>query len=160
MQNNGKLTLTYSGMQAFLTCPRKYYWRYVEELEPMEKSEALVLGSAVHRWLEYFYSQIPADGETFLNEVVSPKARGILQGVIDNYGEIYQDDFSQFDVLGVERILSGQIINPETHQSSANFEFGGKLDTLVRLQAQVDQIPAGALAIMETKTAARVDGLF
>ncbi len=157
---NGKQVLTYSAMQSFLTCPRKYFWRYVEEIEPVEKSEPLILGSAVHRWLEYFYTQVPVEKSTFLNEVVSPKARGILQGVIDNYSRIYQDDFDQFDVLGVERVLSGKIINPETHRSSANFRFGGKLDTLVRLKVEIENIPTGSLAIMETKTAARVDDLF
>jgi hypothetical protein len=157
---NGKVTLTYSSMQAFLTCPKKYFWRYVEELEPVEKPEALLLGSAVHRWLEYFYSQVPADRNAFLNEVVSPKARGILQGIMENYGRIYSDDFDKFEVLSVERLLSGKIINPETSKASANFQFGGRLDTLVRLQAQVDLIPAGSLAIIETKTASRVDELF
>ena len=33
-RQNGRITLTYSAMQAFLTCPRKYYWRYVQEVEP------------------------------------------------------------------------------------------------------------------------------
>lgn len=157
---NGKVTLTYSAMQTFLTCPRKYLWRYVEEVEPVEKPESLVLGSAVHRWLEYFYSQVPVDREMLLTEELSSKARGILNGVINNYHQVYQDDFEKFEVIGVERMLSGQIVNPVTNRSSANFVFGGKLDTLVRLKVDISEIPSGSLAIMETKTAARVDGLF
>jgi hypothetical protein len=105
---NGKVVLTYSAMQAFLTCPRKYFWRYVAEVEPVEKSESLVLGSAVHRYLEFFYSQVPVDRELLLTEGLSPKARGILNGVINNYGRVYPDDINQFEVLGVEHVLSGQ----------------------------------------------------
>jgi hypothetical protein len=160
MNGNGKVVLTYSALQSFLTCPRKYFWRYIQEVEPVEKSDALLLGSAVHRYLEYFYSQVPVDRETLLTEGLSPKTRGILNGVINNYGRIYSDDFNCYEVLSVERVLSGNIINPVTQRSSANFEFGGKLDTLVRLRVGMDDIPTGSLAIMETKTAARVDDLF
>src|SRR4030042_2500021 len=95
-----------------------------------------------------------------MTEDLSPKARGILSGVMAKYSHVYADDFEQFEVLGVERVLSGKIVNPVTHRSSANFEFGGKLDTLVRLRAKMAHIPKNALAIMETKTASRVDELF
>jgi hypothetical protein len=132
----------------------------VQEVEPVEKSEALILGSAVHRYLEYFYSQVPIDRDILLTADLSPKGRGILLGVIDNYGRIYNDDFSQFEVLGVERVLSGRIVNLQTQRASANFEFGGKLDTLVRLKVEMNNIPMGSLAIIETKTAARVDDLY
>ena len=39
-----------------MTCRRKYYYRYVQQIEPnKEKSDALVFGSAFHEALEEYW---------------------------------------------------------------------------------------------------------
>jgi len=42
---NGKTTLTFSSIASFKACPKKYYWRYIRELEALARPEALVLGT-------------------------------------------------------------------------------------------------------------------
>ena len=37
--DNCKTILTHSGIAAFKACPRKYYWRYVREIEALEMPE-------------------------------------------------------------------------------------------------------------------------
>lgn len=47
-----------SRIQAYRQCPRKYYWGYVKQLEPVEsKSEALKFGKAIHEALEVLWNQ-------------------------------------------------------------------------------------------------------
>ena len=52
--------LTYSALNAFRNCPRKYKHRYIDRLRPMERAEALAFGSVIHEALEKWYS-LPAD---------------------------------------------------------------------------------------------------
>ena len=45
------VVLTYSSMHTFLTCPRRYYWRYERGIEPKEQSFHLLVGTLAHRGL-------------------------------------------------------------------------------------------------------------
>ena len=56
---NGKTILTNSAINAFKSCARKYYWRYIREIEALERPEALLLGTAIHGFLESHYRQLP-----------------------------------------------------------------------------------------------------
>ena len=47
-----KQLLTYSALNTFRNCPRKYKHRYVDALRPREKSQALAFGSVIHDALE------------------------------------------------------------------------------------------------------------
>ena len=59
MVNGEKTILTNSAINAFKSCGRKYYWRYVREIEAKERPEALLLGTAIHGFLESHYCQLP-----------------------------------------------------------------------------------------------------
>ena len=52
--------LSVSGIQCFLTCKRKYYWRYVRRIERNRTTEplALTFGSAFHECLESFWNSL------------------------------------------------------------------------------------------------------
>lgn len=44
-------------ISTFLTCPRKYRFRYIDQLEPERRSAALALGSAVHSAISWWQQQ-------------------------------------------------------------------------------------------------------
>ena len=45
-----------SRMKLFKACRRAYYFKYIEDLEPVQKSEALQTGSNYHEIIEYLYN--------------------------------------------------------------------------------------------------------
>ena len=47
-----KSILTYSALNTFRNCPRKYKHRYVDCLRPRERPEALSFGSVIHGEIE------------------------------------------------------------------------------------------------------------
>ena len=50
-----RLVLTYSALNTFRNCPRKYKHRYLDCLRPREKAEALSFGSVIHGAIELWY---------------------------------------------------------------------------------------------------------
>ena len=50
-----KSVLTYSALNTFRNCPRKYKHRYVDSLRPRERPEALSFGSVIHGAIELWY---------------------------------------------------------------------------------------------------------
>lgn len=149
----GKTVLTNSSLSCFKTCARKYYWRYCRELELLNKPEALGLGNALHGFLEAFYRR-----ESYTPDgTLSAKSRGILAGVVDSYPHLYAGDFDLFEVIAVEKAIEGEILNPETGRPARGYSFGGKIDALVQLKADLNGFKAGDLALLEHKSACRVD---
>jgi len=45
-----------SSLNTYRTCPRLYFWKYVENLEPTERKECLFLGSLMHDALDCVYA--------------------------------------------------------------------------------------------------------
>ena len=71
---SGQFTLSHSKAGCFMTCRRKYYYRYVRQIEPnREKSSALVFGSAFHEALEEYWKarMIGENDDRSNNEVAS-----------------------------------------------------------------------------------------
>ena len=61
--------LSPSAINTYIACPRRFYWQYVEKLQPKEREEALfapnVLGSFVHAMLHSIYrDECGCDGLT------------------------------------------------------------------------------------------------
>lgn len=50
-----KTLLTYSALNTFRNCPRKYKNRYLDQLRPRERPEVLSFGSVVHSAIELWY---------------------------------------------------------------------------------------------------------
>lgn len=46
-----------SSLNTFRTCPRLYYWKYMENLEPAERKEALYIGTLMHEALDCVYGK-------------------------------------------------------------------------------------------------------
>lgn len=150
---NGKTILTNSSISAFKACPRKYYWRYVREIEALERPEALLLGTAIHGFLESHYRQLPYEPSIDL----APKSQAILKGVMEGYPVRYMDDYDLFDAVALEQVISGEILNPETGRPAREYAYGGKVDGLVILKKDAEGFKTGDLLLLEHKTTSKVD---
>lgn len=90
----GKLATSYSQIDMFLSCPLKWYNKYVLDLGETEKSEALCYGSAVHYMLEMFFRSNKLmngpllsecwDDYTKKNEIPYDSLESMLQCAKDN----------------------------------------------------------------------------
>lgn len=66
---NDKTLLTYSALNTFRNCPRKYKNRYLDNLRPRERAEALSFGSVIHTAIELWYRS--SDTELRLGEILA-----------------------------------------------------------------------------------------
>ena len=155
--------LTYSALNAFRNCPRKYKHRYIDRLRPMERAEALAFGSVIHEALEKWYS-LPVDmhrlltvlalldeDQGFPNHQADPQqkanwqlARAMMVGYASRYA---QEDF---EILAVEKAFDAEIRNPDTGRTSQTFTMAGKVDGVVKSLAD------GELYVLEHKTASTI----
>ena len=62
-----------SSLNTFRTCPRLYYWKYIQNLETTERKEALYTGTLMHEALDFVYANKPLEEwfESKLNPSVS-----------------------------------------------------------------------------------------
>jgi len=156
-----KAVLTYSALNVFRNCPRKYRLRYIENLRRPEVAEALGLGSVIHEALEQWY-RLPADSQRLLaildlidakypNRTGDPRekaqwqlARAIFVGYATRYAQ------EEFEVLEIEKAFECEIRNPDTGRLSQTFTMAGKVDGIVRAGSE--------LYLLEHKTASSLTG--
>jgi hypothetical protein len=155
-----KALLTYSALNTFRNCPRKYKNRYLDNLRPRERAEALSFGSVIHTSIElWFRSQDHENrlrdvflyiNDAFENRVVDANqmaqwqlATAMMRGYADRYAE------EEFEVVEIEKEFVGEIRNPETGRQSQTFRIAGKVDGIVRCH--------DGLYLLEHKTASTVD---
>lgn len=140
----------------FVSCPRQYYWRHVENLQSYHGSTALRFGSAWHAGLEAFYKSLQKE-ESYSNCIVVATTAAteefetesqkfnffddyrtldtLLQALVQ-YVDRYYSDKDNFKILDVERIFSIPI--------TSSLHFTGKIDLIIEM--------AGQRWIMEHKT--------
>ena len=153
--------LTYSALNAFRNCPRKYKHRYIDHLRPVERPEALAFGSVIHEALEKWYT-LPADthrllaildlfDEQFPNHHADPQQKAkwhLARAMMVGYASHYASE--DFEVLAVEKEFEAEIRNPDTGRASRTFTMAGKVDGVVRSLAD------GELYVLEHKTASTI----
>jgi len=156
-----KSILTYSALNTFRNCPRKYRLRYVENLRRPEQPESLALGSVVHEALEHWY-RLPADGLRLLAIVnlidskypgrgADPQQKAawhLTRAIVVGYAARYAAE--EFDVVEVEKTFDCDIRNPDTGRLSQTFSIAGKVDGIVRVGRE--------LYLLEHKTASALTG--
>ena len=156
-----KSVLTYSALNTFRNCPRKYRLRYIENLRRPEVADTLALGSVVHAALEQWY-RLPADGQRLLavldlldsrfpNHGFDAKEKAqwqLARAMLVGYTTRYTPE--EFEVLEVEKPFEAEIRNPETGRTSQTFSMAGKVDGIVRVGQE--------LYLLEHKTAASLTG--
>ena len=157
---NDKTLLTYSALNTFRNCPRKYKNRYLDNLRPRERPEALSFGSVIHTAIELWYRSQNTESrindvlayinDAFENRVVDSHqmaqwhlATAMIRGYADRYAT------EEFEVVEVEKEFVGEIRNPDTGRQSQTFRIAGKVDGIVRCH--------DGLYLLEHKTASSVD---
>ncbi len=151
--------LTYSALNTFRNCPRKYRLRYVDALRRPQAPEALAFGSVIHNALERWYTT--SDGPTRLHAVLDyideqyperahdPGVRHtwhLARAMFEGYAARHPDD--PFEIVEIEKEFTAEIRNPDTGRASQTFVIAGKADGIVRLD--------GDLYLLEHKTASTI----
>jgi RecB family exonuclease len=157
---NDKTLLTYSALNTFRNCPRKYKNRYLDNLRPRKRAEALSFGSVIHTAIELWYRSQNAESrlrdvltyidDAFENRVVDSNQMvqwHLATAMIRGYAERYA--IEEFEVVEVEKEFVGEIRNPDTGRQSQTFRIAGKVDGIVRCH--------DGLYLLEHKTASTVD---
>jgi RecB family exonuclease len=160
---NDKTLLTYSALNTFRNCPRKYKNRYLDNLRPRERAEALSFGSVIHTAIELWYRSSNTESrlrdvlayidDAFENRVVDSNLMiqwHLATAMIRGYAVRYATE--EFEVVEVEKEFVGEIRNPDTGRQSQTFRIAGKVDGIVRCH--------DGLYLLEHKTASTVDASY
>lgn len=158
-----KNVLTYSALNTFRNCPRKYKHRYLDCLRPREKAESLSFGSVVHNAVELWYRSIgnPDRLACVLNHIDQqfPARAGderdrahwhLARALMSGYAACYWSE--DFEIVEIEKPFTGEIRNPDTGRLSQTFVMSGKADAIVRR--------ADGLYLLEHKTASSIDASY
>ena len=134
-----KSVLTYSALNTFRNCPRKYKHRYVECLRPREKAEALSFGGVIHGAIEMWYRQAGDDNRLWAvldyvdgqfpqreHDQAQKAAWQLARAMVTGYAARYPSE--DFEVVEVEKTFTGEIRNPDTGRPSQTFVIAGKAD--------------------------------
>ena len=148
-----KQLLTYSALNTFRNCPRKYKHRYVDALRPREKSQALAFGSVIHDALELWYLSVgkPNRLEVVLEQIDRqfPQRTGdpqqkatwqLARAMFTGYAEAYPDE--DFEVVEVEKMVDPNVlqncgIDPEEY---SGYAFGMGIERIAMLLYQIGDI--------------------
>ena len=157
---HSKNVLTYSALNTFRNCPRKYKHRYIDGLRPHEKSTALSFGSVVHEAIELWY-RLPPDEQRVWQVLATIDAayparehdaaqksqwhfaRAMILGYVRRYPA------EDFEIVEVEKTFTHEIRNPDSGRPSQTFVMAGKVDGIVKRR--------DGLYLLEHKTAATID---
>lgn len=153
-----KDVLTYSSLQTFRNCRRKFDYRYNRELVPLEKDTTLYLGSVWHDCLETWYRGL-MNGQVLIDEIMDCIDRAYPDRLVDDKQKanwhlaramfrsyILRYPNEPFEIIDVEKEFEVPIVNPATGAQSRTFKMRGKVDGLVSVENE-------GLFIMEHKTA-------
>lgn len=151
----GKTITTYSMWAAFRNCRKKCWWRYVQELVPLEQPEALTFGALIHRCLEVWHTTSNIETVTdYINQQVNRNGEDwehrfwhLATAMMTGYARTYPQE--EWTPVVLEQTFRGPIVNPVSGWSSHKTEMQGKIDGIV--------IWDGEHWLLEHKTAARID---
>ncbi|MCC6575140.1 MAG: PD-(D/E)XK nuclease family protein [Planctomycetes bacterium] len=68
---------SYSRLSTWLRCPRKYRYRYVEQVEDERTAPALIFGTAIHEACEVFFRSLPSGNPVSLDEMLGVFTRAL-----------------------------------------------------------------------------------
>lgn len=150
--------LTYSAMSTFQACRRRYRYRYLDGLVPVDKAPALRFGTVTHRWLEVWHRTRSLSLAQDVIDAAYPNRTGdpgekrdfhYQSAMLQAYAAQYPSE--DFEVVGLEHEFSGGLVNPAPGgRQSRSFDVRGKVDGILRRGSD--------LLLLEHKTAGSVTG--
>lgn len=111
------MTISYSEVYKWDTCPRQYYYRFGRNLSPVDESPAMVTGTKGHKLLQSFYeSYRDGNSKEEARTLTHKRAKGLMEAegiadvgllqawtLVDNY--IRGTDFTSQAILIENRFL-------------------------------------------------------
>ena len=150
---------TYSMWSLFRNCRKAADWRYLQNLVPLERDGNLNYGSLIHDCLETWHRYRNLDQVLGLIDLRCPDrthderqrrdwhlATAMMTGYANRYPE------EEFEVVELEKVFQGPIVNPETGAASRSFVLSGKVDGIVKI--------GNEYFVLEHKTAAMLDSSY
>ncbi len=159
-ETSDKSVLTYSALNTFRNCPRKYKHRYVDNLRPRMKVESLSFGSVIHSAIEIWYRSVDDANRLwivldFIDRSFPERATDenqqanwhLARAIMTGYASRYATE--DFTIIEIEKSFTGNIRNPDTGRCSQTFVMAGKADAIVQR--------SDGMYLLEHKTAASID---
>ncbi len=162
------LHLSASSISTLIECPREFLYHYIQGQPPQDTSAALVLGSAVHEAIAFWYNSVKQSGtEPSLNELVEVASAAIdapqRAPISFKKGESIESLKSQASamlaaflatgyrpshILAVELKFAMPLVNPFTGETLPEVLLG-TFDLVEERNGQI--------VVTDHKTAARID---
>jgi len=123
--------LTDSASRTYSTCAKRYKYRYIEEIVPIEVPSFFNTGTNFHLYMKQIYNSQVADEAAVLDTFTDKE-----MAICICYGEEYRHDifyktFSSYKILAVEMEFDLPLVNPDTGRESKTFRHGGKIDLVL-----------------------------
>jgi hypothetical protein len=126
--------ISYSSINVAKQCWRKYYFKYIEGLEPIDQGPNLKLGVIIHDALYNYYSGMaPADVAKFIDNKFEEESHKVEQSDVENIQTLQAIARGMWDAFPKD-MLNFQTILPE-HPFALDFNgisIEGRLDGIVQ----------------------------
>lgn len=151
---------TFSMWNSFKNCRKLAKLRYIDKLVPNNKKDCLNFGAIIHDCLEIYHShydlslvQVKIDQSypQRNSDPASKKEWHYATAMIKGYVKRYKNDSSKFNIIDLEKVFEGPIVNPLTGRMSRKFHLSGKVDGIVQM------IEDGSYWLLEHKTASQIN---
>jgi hypothetical protein len=133
------MVTTYSMWNQFRNCRKAAELRYLQHLVPLERDRNLHFGSLIHECLELWHRQRDlARVLDLIDRRCAARAQDedqkrdwhLATAMMRAYAERYAQE--DFEVVALEHIFEGPIVNPATGAASRSFRLAGKVDGIIR----------------------------
>jgi len=121
----------------FLRCRKKYDYAWVQNLEPKQRDKKLTIGSAIHKFLEYYYispiyPQVAVDtmlkyildNSDGMDEFEFEEMNDLCLNIVTNYMKQWDLDFETYEVVATEMPFSVRL--------NADMVYTGTIDLLLK----------------------------
>lgn len=159
-----KQGLSHTRKVAFRACRRRHHYAYGLLLRPIKEALALVVGSALHLWLEAWFghqdlgrrpewicpvaSPVDPDGQMVIPLIkvelafealakVEPYEAAKLRAMVLAYHLRWR--LQDWEIQRVEEPFRAPLVNPDTGEISEMFERDGRIDGLIRIPGGPDE---------------------
>jgi hypothetical protein len=147
---------TYSMWNSFRNCRKQAELRYLQHLLPLERDRNLHYGSLIHDCLQLWHTSRDLAAVLALIDSLCPnrlcdenqrREWHLARAMMTAYAARYTRE--DFQVIALEKVFQGPIVNPATGAASRSFVLAGKVDGIVRI--------GGENFVLEHKTASQLD---